>query len=122
MPDDRTVVRLDAEGEEASRNLPDGVQAEIELVGVSPPRSFRLLKSPTLLGRGRDVDLRLNDEEVSRHHAKLEFAEGKFFLVDLGSTNGTTLNEARVMRSPLKEGDVIGMGPFQFRFHAAGNR
>jgi hypothetical protein len=63
------------------------------------------------LGRGTDVDLRVDDAGVSRRHAELRRdADGTVSVVDLASTNGTFVNDARVGQQALVDGDTIRVG------------
>ena len=74
----------------------------------SPARVLRI-------GRAADNDLVLEDPGVSGHHAELHTAAGAARLVDLGSRNGTFVNERRVTAAPLAEGDIVGFGTSTFR-------
>jgi diguanylate cyclase (GGDEF)-like protein len=75
-------------------------------------RMFKLDKSETVLGRGGEAQFRLEEEGISRKHAKVvSLGEGRFQLVDLGSTNGTFLNGLKVNAAPLYDGDKIQIGP-----------
>jgi pSer/pThr/pTyr-binding forkhead associated (FHA) protein len=65
---------------------------------------------PFVLGRQQGVDLLLPEELVSRLHARLVFEGDELVLEDLGSTNGTYLNGARVTRARVNEGDRILLG------------
>lgn len=51
-----------------------------------------------VVGRGRDADMRLEDLDVSRHHARVSLCDGKVFVLDLGSSNGTYLGPVRLER------------------------
>ncbi len=62
------------------------------------------------LGRAHDNSLPLADPRTSRHHCKIEFVENEWFVVDVGSQNGTFLNGRRVRRSKLMVGDVVQLG------------
>lgn len=64
----------------------------------------------TRLGRGAEADVRLTDTGVSRLHAEIRVQEGRASVLDLDSTNGTTVNGQRVRSSPLQDGDRIGVG------------
>jgi anti-anti-sigma factor len=69
--------------------------------------------STFVIGRSRDCQLRLGSPMVSKIHAAIERREGRTFLKDLGSTNGTILN-GRVLRSQeaeIHDGDRIQIGP-----------
>lgn len=65
----------------------------------------------TVIGRGLDADIRLDDEGVSRRHAQVVIADGNDPIVeDLGSSNGTFLNGQQIRRHKLKDGDKIQIG------------
>ncbi len=53
-------------------------------------------QSPVLVGRGSKCDLRVTGEGISRHHCQLEEKNGQFFVTDLGSSNGTFVNEEKI--------------------------
>jgi pSer/pThr/pTyr-binding forkhead associated (FHA) protein len=63
-----------------------------------------------VIGRGRSADLVIAEPTISRAHAAIGYEPTGFFLQDLGSTNGTMVNGARIDRQPLKPGDQIQMG------------
>ena len=101
--------------------------ADIELVVSAPPspvqeeeqpRATRLGKLTavhdagrrTVIGRGADCDLVLDDLTVSRRHAELLRTESGLEIVDLQSFNGTFVNGNRVVRSPVADGDLISVG------------
>ena len=78
-----------------------------------------LLHQGVLLGRGTDADVRILDETASRRHARITEADGRVTLTDLGSANGTRLNDERVTKpAALFEGDIISIGGVRLRFHA----
>lgn len=70
---------------------------------------YPLDKPVTVLGRGTEVDLRIDDAGVSRRHAEIRTGE-RTLLIDLGSTNGTTLDGVAVARAELNDGARIGIG------------
>ncbi len=63
-----------------------------------------------VVGRGRNADLALAEPTISRSHAAIGFDADGFFVQDLGSTNGTSLNGGPAQRAALKHGDTIQMG------------
>jgi len=66
-------------------------------------------------GRMVDNDVILDDQFISKHHAKIVKDEGFYFLEDLDSSNGTFLNGNKIGDvAKLKDGDRIGMGALQF--------
>lgn len=69
-----------------------------------------------VIGRGRGADVVLAEPTISRTHAAVGWEPGQgFFVQDLGSTNGTQVNGARVQRAPLGSGDEIQMGKLRLR-------
>jgi transcriptional regulator with GAF, ATPase, and Fis domain len=62
------------------------------------------------IGRAIDNDIRLSGPLSSRHHCRIESTKGEAWMIDLGSANGTLLNEVRTERERLSPGDVIGIG------------
>ncbi len=67
------------------------------------------------VGRERDNSLVLADPTVSRHHARLALESGALVVYDLGSTNGTFVNEQRISQQRLQAGDVVRFGGVRFR-------
>ncbi|HFD40584.1 MAG TPA: FHA domain-containing protein [Anaerolineae bacterium] len=69
------------------------------------------------IGRSSSNDILVNDALASRRHARLERRGGRFILTDLGSANGTFVNERRIRHKPLRDGDRIRIGRSQLIFH-----
>lgn len=63
-----------------------------------------------VIGRGRTADMVVAEATISRAHAAVGFDEEGFYVEDLGSTNGTLVNGARIERQGLKQGDEIQIG------------
>src|SRR5207249_2740334 len=80
------------------------------LEGVDKGRVYRDLATPVTIGREEGNLLRLNDERVSRYHAKVQFDSGEIILTDLDSTNGTRVNGNVTQIRRLKPGDRVGVG------------
>src|SRR5271166_800526 len=78
--------------------------------GIDKGRLFRDLPVPFTIGREEGNLLRLNDERVSRFHAKIQFDNGEIILTDLESTNGTRVNGNVVQIRRLRHGDRVGIG------------
>lgn len=73
---------------------------------------FTLADGETIIGKDADATIRLTDSGVSRKHAKLvRSSDGMVAIVDLRSTNGTFVNDARVEMAQLRAGYTIGIGP-----------
>ncbi|GAB4524566.1 MAG: hypothetical protein Tsb0020_42700 [Haliangiales bacterium] len=89
------VLWRDAQGKEGSLELGGG---EIQI------------------GRAVECAIRTDDGMVSRHHARLYWGGGQYYLEDLGSANGVFYQEQRVTRHLLKHGDAIRCGSLWLRF------
>jgi len=69
------------------------------------------LGSPIIIGRSEDCPLVLNDDYVSTHHARLSRSDGYDVIEDLGSTNGTFVNNQRIaVPTQVGVGDSIRIG------------
>jgi pSer/pThr/pTyr-binding forkhead associated (FHA) protein len=73
-----------------------------------------------VIGRSRKTcDIVLNDSNVSRQHAAVEWIGNGFYIVDMGSTNGIEFHGQRVMRKLLHEGDMIRIAGHEIHFSYA---
>ena len=68
------------------------------------------------IGRKPENDLVIDNPAVSGHHARIVKDEGGFFIEDLGSTNGTFLNDAKVQKQKLKNTDRVSVGKHSLIF------
>lgn len=73
-------------------------------------RTYHVHEGTNIIGRGNQVDFRLPDTGVSRRHAELVWDGKEAVLVDLHSTNGTTVNDTPIDNWLLADGDVITVG------------
>jgi pSer/pThr/pTyr-binding forkhead associated (FHA) protein len=80
--------------------------------------SFEAGPVPLTIGRAEDNTLALpGDQFASGHHARIESQRDGVWILDLGSTNGTFVNGARLDgRRKLREGDVVQIGDTELRF------
>src|SRR5205085_5019789 len=78
--------------------------------GIDKGRVWRDLPIPVTIGREEGNVLRLNDERVSRYHAKVQLDDNDVILTDLESTNGTRINGHPVQIRRLRPGDRVGIG------------
>ena len=80
------------------------------LDGVDRGKVFQRLGTPVSIGREEGNTIQLNDERVSRYHAKIQEDQGQLVLTDLESTNGTRVNGEPVPLTILRLGDRISVG------------
>src|SRR5512136_1921007 len=79
--------------------------------GPTPGATYSLEGDQLVIGRDSSSNIAINDAEVSRKHARLNFQGGKYVIEDLGSTNGTFVNGQRLASAVvLKSGDVVSLG------------
>lgn len=79
-------------------------------------REYLIDKDSISIGRKHGNDIQLNDLTVSGRHSLITIMGDNIYVDDLGSTNGTLLNGARVAKSLLKHGDLIQVGNYQFTY------
>jgi predicted component of type VI protein secretion system len=78
-----------------------------------PVKSFTFKKEQIKIGRNPDSDIFLDNPGISREHFKIELnSRGYYEVEDLGSANGTYLNDELIQREPLMNNDVIRAGKF----------
>jgi hypothetical protein len=111
------VFRIRSEvrpGGQADAAVPVDVSGEphLEVDGITYP-----LHAVTRLGRGTDVDIRIDDPGVSRHHAEITLGTD-VTLRDLGSTNGTLVNGRMVSTGVLTDGARIQLGTTTLTYRA----
>jgi ABC transport system ATP-binding/permease protein len=95
----------------------------VVLEGTGVGAQYPVRESPTLIGRGEECDIALNDTSVSRQHCVLERDEhGRFQVLDKNSSNGVRVNGTDVTRITLYAGDIIELGDVQLQFLPRGTR
>ena len=85
------------------------------IAGPSFGEMHRLQGNRSVIGRADTAAIRVLDDGISREHAAVERDGGKNVLVNLGSTNGTFCNGAKVERHELVDGDKISVGASDHR-------
>jgi pSer/pThr/pTyr-binding forkhead associated (FHA) protein len=95
-----------------SRAVPGaGAQAELTIeAGPDAGRTHRAADRALRLGRSPDNDVIMRDPATSGHHARLERRDDQFWIVDLGSTNGTLVNGEPIQEKRLNHGDRLTIG------------
>jgi hypothetical protein len=92
-----------------------GVEREVAVLRWNGQRRV-LDKRRSVLGRSRDADVRIDDPNVSRRHAEIVQEGSVYWLVDLGSTNGTEVEGRRVQRARLADGTRFTLGETTLTF------
>jgi pSer/pThr/pTyr-binding forkhead associated (FHA) protein len=98
-------------GRDAAPSLPAGPSTLlVQGTGDARPRTVRLAASMTI-GRAPECELRLEDTYASQQHARLFAKNGSWFVEDLGSTNGTFVNDQKLAApAMLQPGDKVRVG------------
>ena len=113
---------------EDTRIIPENHQGNIvDLFTGQPPKLVVKLKNRPLktytmngsqmfIGRLQDNDIVIDNLSVSRKHAVIKSTKEGYTVTDLGSKNGTFLNDQPIKSAPLKDGDVITIGKYRIHF------
>ena len=80
-------------------------------------QEYPIEKVRIVIGRGKNNDIQLNDAAASGKHAEIVTVGNDAFVHDLGSTNGTYVNNLLTKRCALNNGDLIGIGNHVVAFH-----
>jgi len=77
--------------------------------------AVKLRNDATIFGREKG-DVQLQDKEISSTHCQIQSVNGNFHIFDMNSTNGTWVNDERVVRKKLENNDIISIGRIVMRF------
>ena len=88
------------------------------------PRSYLLYNdrridlpvTEMIIGRDSTCDISINDNNLSRFHSKIRFSEGKYYIIDMESKNGTFINAKNIRSKILTNGDIISVGNSKLLF------
>ena len=105
---------------------PKGSSDAACLVMIYPPgsdlgRRFPLDATEYVVGRGADCDIQVDLDSVSRRHARVYRTEQEWVVEDLGSTNGSYLNDGQIQEASLRDGDFLKIGAAIFKFLTGAN-
>jgi two-component system, cell cycle response regulator len=79
-------------------------------------KTFTIEQPVLTIGRSSQCDIQIEDDNVSRKHAEINFRDGLVWLTDLQSTNGSYVNSKRISEIPLNDGDLVLIGRVLFKF------
>jgi diguanylate cyclase (GGDEF)-like protein len=105
---------------------PQGESNAACLVLIYPPgpdmgKRFPLDRAEFVLGRGTDCDIQVDRDSVSRRHAKISRTDTSWVVQDLGSTNGSYVNDHPIHEATLRDGDFLKIGAAIFKFLTGAN-
>lgn len=93
----------------------------VMLAGPTPGMEYPLEQERMTIGRAEDCGISINHNSVSRVHCEVHaLGEGRFEIVDRGSSNGVHVNGRELKRGIVEAGDIIELGDVRFRFVGAG--
>lgn len=119
VDDDSTVTQTGPESERPSMPVTHRAYL-VALVGSHVGEMYPLSEPDMVVGRSSKVDIRLDEEGISRRHARLVQMGNDFFIEDLKSVNGTFVNGTPIKGQTLKDGDKIRLGAatiLKFTYH-----
>jgi hypothetical protein len=115
-PPGATMVYRPASPEtQAASPVELGVQSEVVTLDANG-KQHTVDRPSTVIGRSKDCDIRLTDPNVSRRHAEVRQEGAAYWILDLGSTNGLTVNGRRQQRAQLQNEDRITVGSTELVF------
>jgi pSer/pThr/pTyr-binding forkhead associated (FHA) protein len=118
QPDPKTT--LPSGGQRASL-LMERPNRFVMLAGPTPGAEYPLDGERLTVGRAEDASISINHNSVSRLHCEIHaLGDGRFEIVDKGSSNGVRVNTAELRRGIIEPGDVIELGDVKFKFVGAG--
>jgi diguanylate cyclase (GGDEF)-like protein len=106
-------------GQEAPK--PAGDACIVVIYGTELGKRLELGVTPFEIGRSSNNDLFIDQESVSRHHARITYRDGNYSLADLDSTNGTYINDESVHERRLHDGDQVRIGRSILKFMTGEN-
>lgn len=90
------------------------------LTGKHQGQKMTLPEKDLVIGRDEDCQIRLVGSEVSRRHTQVRFINGECFVSDLGSRNGTLINDQVIKNeTKLEPGDILRVGAMAFQLEGA---
>ncbi len=93
----------------------------VVIYGQDLGKKYNLENPSLIIGRSSKCDIQIDQESVSRNHAKIVNSGKRVLIRDLGSTNGTYVNDQPVEEWILRDGDLVKIGPTIFKFLSGGN-
>jgi diguanylate cyclase (GGDEF)-like protein len=111
LPGRRTAISLPSERPKGA-----GQPCLLIISGGEMGRRIDLTHEEVSIGRSEQCTVYVNSDLVSRRHAVINRVLGRYIVVDLNSTNGTFVNDQRVERAELKDGDLLRTGKTALKY------
>ena len=102
-------------GARKKRSNPEKRGVLYRVSGSGKSEAVKLRRDATIFGREKG-DIVVNDNEISSTHCQIQEIGGVYHIFDMNSTNGTFVNNERIVKSKLQDGDVITVGQTTFKF------
>jgi diguanylate cyclase (GGDEF)-like protein len=120
MADDKTIIA--DPGSSVIEPPKRSTACFVQYSGANLGKRYVLDQFEMIIGRSPNVQIVVNEQSVSRNHAQCICNEGSVSITDLGSSNGTYINDEKIDEPRLlKDGDIIRLGNIVFKFFAQGN-
>jgi pSer/pThr/pTyr-binding forkhead associated (FHA) protein len=121
LPSDAKQTAPGAPSAHRATALLDRPNRLVMIAGPTPATEFPLDRERLTIGRAEEANISVNHNSVSRIHCEVHaLGDGRFEIVDKGSSNGVRVNGADLRRGIIEPGDVIELGDVQFKFVGAG--
>ncbi len=115
---DSTVVTVIREDGPSAEN---GEACLVVINGGDLGKRYPLTRRSTVIGRSSKTDVQIDEDSISRNHAMIMNRGERYLLKDLGSTNGTYVNDRPIDEFDLRDGDLLKIGRTIFKFLSGTN-
>lgn len=103
--------------------IEDGGTTLVVIAGAQVGRTYKLDDETVRIGRASDAEFQLRDTGISRHHARLFTDDDeRWWIEDMGSTNGTFVNGLRITKTALQSGDHVKLGRALIHYQHRGDQ
>ena len=110
LPADAGLIAAPGHVDAGPLEMPAGRRVSLAVLdGPDLGKIYRVERPSVVIGRG-EADVHVEDGEVSRHHARLEMRGGRAVIRDLGSTNGTFVNDVKVAEAEIEDRGEFRVG------------
>lgn len=120
MSDEGATVVVGNDGG-ARRDPEQGTPCLVVLYGQNLGRRHQLDKPALVIGRSDAAAIQIDQDSVSRDHAQIFISGAVSHITDLGSTNGTWVNDERIQSVQLRDGDLVRIGQTIFKYLTGAN-